>query len=276
MDLHIHSNLSLENTLSVEETLSKAQSEGLGTISIADHNTALAHVVLEHIDREKYFKGKIIPGAEVDTVADGVTFEILAYNFDIHPMQDWLYRKFATVEVRQAKIRTKLLELAKAKGFKFDKSFAWNPRKEFAHINVYNNLKQYKQNDKLFGVELADGSDFYRRSTTDKDFPLYLDMSFIWADIKEVIKVIHGFGGVAVLAHPFGYSKDTDVNQLLEICRRHGIDGVEVYHPKHTDENIKFLLEYAKKSKLLVTGGSDWHAKEGEEMRPFTKLKNLL
>jgi len=276
MDLHIHSNLSLENDLSIEEVLRKAQREMLGVISIADHNTALAHVVLEHIDREKYFKGKVIPGAEIDTIADGITFEILAYNFDVHPMQDWLYNKFATVEIRQGLIRTRLLDLAKAKGFKFDKNFAWERRKEFAHINVYRNLKQYKQNDKLFGVELSTGSDFYRYSTTDKNFPLYLDMSFIWAGLKEVIKTIHNFGGVAVLAHPFNYTKDTDVDNLLEICKKHGIDGIEAYHPKHTDADIKFLLEYAKKNKLLVTGGSDLHAKDGDEAKPFTKLKNLL
>jgi predicted metal-dependent phosphoesterase TrpH len=53
MDLHIHSNLTLDGALSVEEILMKAQAEGVDVISIADHNTALAHVVIEHIDREE-------------------------------------------------------------------------------------------------------------------------------------------------------------------------------------------------------------------------------
>ena len=275
MDLHIHSNLSLDGNFSVEEILTKAQNEQADVISITDHNTALAHVVLEHINKDKYFSGRVISGAEIDTIADGVTFEVLAYYFDIHPLQDWLYNKFATVEIRQTKIREKLLKLAEDKGFKFDKNFAWDGKKEYAHHNVYNNLMQYKQNNSLFGIEIADGSEFYRNSTTNKKFPLYLDMSFVWADIKEVIGVIHKNGGAAVLAHPFGYRKDIDVNKLLDICKQNGIDGIEVYHSKHTGEQQKFLLEFTKKNKLLISGGSDWHGKEGEEEAPFAKLKGL-
>jgi len=273
MDLHIHSNISVDGTFSVEDILVKAQKEGVDVLSVTDHNSALAHVLLKHIDKQRYFKGKVIAGAEIDVVEDGVTFELLAYNFDVDPVQNWLYKKFATIDVRQTKIRDRLMNLAGQKGFKLSKNFAWDSKAEYAHHNVYRNLMQYKQNIKLFGMDIADGSEFYRNSTINKNFPLYMDMNFLWASVKEVVKIIHGSGGLVFLAHPYGYKKSMDVNKLLGICKKQGIDGIEVYHPANNNEQQAFLLDFSKKNKLQVSGGSDFHAREGEEILPFAKLK---
>lgn len=278
MDLHIHSNISLGGTLGVEEILAKAQKEKVDVIAITDNNSALANVVLQHIDISKYYKGTVIAGAEIDAVSEGLTFEVLAYNFNIHPVQNWLYYKYATVEIRQARIRDKLIALAEKKGFKLDKDFPWNYKKEFGHVNVWNNIKRFPQNLKLLGnAKIVEERDFYRYATTDKKFPLYVNLSNLWTDIKEVVNVIHNNGGIVILSHPYGYRKEMDVDKLLSIAKKNNVDGIEVYNPKHSKEQQQYLLDFAKKHNMLIGGGSDFKSpKEGQTSLPFAKIKNLL
>ena len=47
--------------------------------------------------------------------------------------------------------------------------------------------------------------------------------------------------------------------ELLEELVKEGLDGVEVWHPENTQEQQDFLKTFAKKHKLLMTGGSDFH-----------------
>ncbi len=273
MDLHIHSNLSTDGVYSVEEILQIAQKSGVDGIAITDHNTALAHLVIEQINKDKYFNGKIISGIEIDVVEDGIAFEILGYDFDVFPVAQWVYEKFGTTTKLQTIIRNKLFELCDKNGIKYDKNFEWNSKQEFAHINVFRNLEQYPEN-KLKLKNIQDGSDFYRNSTTNKDFVLYLDMSFLWASVDEVKNIIGKNGGKTILAHPYGYKANLDVEKLLQIVLKYNLDGVEVYHPKHTEEQIKYLENFCNTHNLLISGGSDFHGKENEEMA--THLCNKL
>ena len=266
MDLHIHSNLSADGIYSVEEILTFAEKAGVDGISITDHNSALSHQIIANINKEKYYNGTVISGMEIDTVHNGVTFEILGYNFNVDKVQNWAKEKFGTVTDRQTKIRKKLFELCDKNGIKYDANFPWNSKQEFAHINVFNNISQYPENKAKLNVELIDGSDFYRNSTTNKDFNLYMDMSFLWASIEEVQDVIKSNGGTTILAHPFGYKANVDVEQLLNWAVEFKLDGIEVYHPKHTPEQIEFLLDFCNKHNLLVSGGSDFHGKPNEHL----------
>ncbi len=52
-----------------------------------------------------------------------------------------------------------------------------------------------------------------------------------------------------------------------------GLQGIEVYYPSHTPEQINTLEKLAKKYNLVITGGSDWH---GATYTPNTKLGSLL
>lgn len=44
------------------------------------------------------------------------------------------------------------------------------------------------------------------------------------------------------------------------------IDGLEVYYPTHTPEQIGMYREYAKAHRLLISSGSDSH---GPEKKPL-------
>jgi len=271
-DLHIHSNLSCDGNLSIEEILCLCEKEKLTTISITDHNTALAHFVIKHINLKKYFSGNVISGIEIDVCDNGITFELLAYDFEVEPVLKWAYNKFGTVETRQKKIYDALMQKCEILGFKMNKTFPWNPKAEFAHINIYNNIMQNSNNIKLFNREILDGSSFYRYSTTDKEFILYLDMTFLWASIQDVVQLIKKSGGIVVFAHPYGYKTNLDVDKILSVCLENKVDGIEVYHTKHSKEQIKYLEKFCEKHNLHRTGGSDFHGSKDDKL---ASLENL-
>ena len=76
--------------------------------------------------------------------------------------------------------------------------------------------------------------------------------------VVDAIDLIHGAGGLAILAHP-GVSGTKD---RIAAFVAQGIDGVEVRHPSHSSEDIARLLALVEHYSLVPSGGSDWHGAE--------------
>jgi len=93
----------------------------------------------------------------------------------------------------------------------------------------------------------------------------------------EVISWIHDAGGVAVLAHP-GLARNLEpVNGYAEA----GLDGIEVWHPKHGPGIQNTCLDLAGRLGLVPSGGSDYHgphvgdSQVGQEPVPLEVLEQL-
>ena len=76
---------------------------------------------------------------------------------------------------------------------------------------------------------------------------------------KDVIDVIHKAGGLAFLAHPFEYRFDDTIDFIDELRKEKELDGIECFHPSADEGKMMFLVEYAKKNNLYISGGSDYH-----------------
>jgi len=77
---------------------------------------------------------------------------------------------------------------------------------------------------------------------------------------NEVIEVIHGAGGAAILAHPASSRvADRTILDLADI----GLDGFEVVHPKHKKAQQARLRRLIDSSGLLPSAGSDFHGPGG-------------
>ncbi len=283
-DLHLHTNFSncAEKSNSFESLLKLAELSRLDRISITDHNTCVAHVLAALRDISGYYRGELVPGMECDVAEDGVTFELLAYDFNVMPIFGWANAVYSTPEVRQTKIKNKLLEIAHEKGFALDETMSFDGTTTYAHKYVYDNLQKFKENNHLFEkYKINSLHDFYRLSTTAKDFPLYIDMGQFFPNVREVADAIHSAGGVVVLAHPYNYPQSVDVENLLSIVLRKDergkniVDGIEVYHPSASEEQIEFLINFAKQHNLMITGGSDYHGKGGKEFLAGVESQEL-
>jgi hypothetical protein len=77
---------------------------------------------------------------------------------------------------------------------------------------------------------------------------------------QDCIEAIHKAGGLAVLAHPSIEVVDRWVAPLAQM----GMDGVESYRPALSGNEELYVEKAAEHFGLFVTGGSDWHGREGE------------
>ena len=89
--------------------------------------------------------------------------------------------------------------------------------------------------------------------------PAYVERSRL-GDYRA-IEMIRQAGGLPVIAHPVyipaeGYrGLDAVIGSLADS----GLSGIEVYYPEHNGKMIAFLEEIAKRRRLFLTGGSDFH-----------------
>lgn len=83
---------------------------------------------------------------------------------------------------------------------------------------------------------------------------------------EEGIETLLSAGATTIWAHPLGgegevhLQKDEFLNRL-KIMKSLGIQGMECYYSRYSQEEINFLLEQAKENNLLISGGSDYHGK---------------
>jgi 3',5'-nucleoside bisphosphate phosphatase len=88
-----------------------------------------------------------------------------------------------------------------------------------------------------------------------------------WPDATEAIQIIHGAGGVAVLAHPF-WDLD-DPNQVAGLADELDLDGIECFYPAHDRAQTKFLLDLCRDRGLAATASSDFHGPNHKMFNSF-------
>ena len=66
-------------------------------------------------------------------------------------------------------------------------------------------------------------------------------------------------GGVAVLAHPQLYfDNGLDVQRLDQLIEK-GVEGIECFSSYHDRVTTQELLDFCRRRRMLITGGSDCH-----------------
>jgi predicted metal-dependent phosphoesterase TrpH len=73
--------------------------------------------------------------------------------------------------------------------------------------------------------------------------------------ISSIIKS----GGIPILAHPGATVYSDDYKTIVEIMFKKGIKGIECFHPENNVEITDYCVDFSKKNKLYITGGSDCH-----------------
>lgn len=117
-----------------------------------------------------------------------------------------------------------------------------------------------------------------------KDKPAFIDGGQR-TSLQDAIAIIHQAGGIAVLAHP-GYYQERLLS-ILDFFLTVGGDGIEGYYVYSSSfaligatETNTYIQKLAKKKKLLLTGGSDYHGhfktvKLGEAQLPLPEFQKV-
>ncbi len=263
IDLHMHTIFS-DGTDSVEEILKKAKKANLEIISITDHNTCKAYEEMKSFNVSDFYNGNIIVGCEFTTSYDNRLIEVLGYGFDYKKVNEYLdvfYDK-DLVSKRTNILYNRLIDKLDKLGLVFNLSNLREKKfnNEFFERRIYDELIKYPKNKKLLQEDVWNSfSDFFRKGLTNPKSKLFINHVEFKPSLNEIINLIHKAGGIVFLAHPYQY-KFNDTEEFLDkIYNENSFDGIECFYTTFTKEQINYLIEFAYKRDLLISGGSDYH-----------------
>ena len=247
-DLHLHSTRS-DGHWPPERVVEKAARAGVAVMALTDHDSTEG---LEEAGRAASRLGlELIPGIEI-SVDVGTSGErhLLAYGMD--PSDAELRRLLAENVVARIERLHRMIEALARDGVKIEASDVLAEahgnvgRPHVADALVRKGIVRRRQ--EAFDRWLGDGRNAHVKKIN------------VQAD--RAIRVVHGAGGVTVLAHPGRRWDPAQIEGLV----RDGLDGLEAFHPSNGATQVKALQQMAERWSLLVTGGSDCHGdEEGEQ-----------
>jgi hypothetical protein len=88
----------------------------------------------------------------------------------------------------------------------------------------------------------------------------------------EAIATIRRARGVPVVAHPGKLGQKGSRESLISALVRDGLEGIEVYHPDHTPQQVRSFRRMAAELGLLAAGGTDSH---GPKWPRFTEIGSV-
>jgi predicted metal-dependent phosphoesterase TrpH len=239
IDLHTHTNNS-DGTDTPHALINKALSSGITVLGITDHDTTSGWKDAIAARRANL---ALVLGAEISCLTeDDVAVHMLGLLFD---------GENATMQTMLEESR-RMTELLTADGIdiSLEEVFAAMPegatlgRPHLADALVAKG--HIASRDEAFATHLHNGSKYY--------------VTHIAPTPEDAIKVIREAGGVAVIAHPFATRRGQTLSAMsFPSLIAAGLNGVEVDHRDHSQEERAQLRGIARDLGLVVTGASDYH-----------------
>lgn len=190
VDLHTHTTFS-DGTWSVEKLLEVAEEEKVTTLAITDHDTALPHIKLKNMEKEKYFSGRIIVGGEFNAIFNGTKIELLGYNFDPEELQKWIDKAYDKNREEQGYEEEfeELLQLCKKNNIRTTEELKYDAKIKWPTKIIYDDIVKYPENRKFFtDAEWNERQGFFRSCTCNPNFILYRSFEKQYPDAKEVVR----------------------------------------------------------------------------------------
>ncbi|SFJ06742.1 PHP domain-containing protein [Thermoflavimicrobium dichotomicum] len=251
-DLHAHTTAS-DGLFSPRDLVKHAHAKGLQAVAITDHDTVDG--VEEARQEGEKWGIEVVPGVELSTLWHGKEIHVLGYYIETNHshLLEKLQAQRDTRKLRNQMMIEKLNELG-------------------IPIQMDDVLKKKRSHSSKLNVGRPHIAEVLVEmgvvSSINEAFDKYLGkdgLAYVTPQRIspfEAIDLIKKSGGVAVLAHPGLYKQDDLIPQLVS----HGLVGLEVNHPDHTDEDKKRYQEWVKKYHLIATAGSDFHGERQGSM----------
>jgi predicted metal-dependent phosphoesterase TrpH len=245
IDLHIHTFYS-DGLASPEEVIKSVRQKKLAAFAICDHDNLEGYLKAKELLKND--GPELISGVELSSGKDDEDIHILGY--DMVPDNDFLNDALDKFRLKRNQRGKKMLIKLKEMGIDI-------PYELVLEIAGYSAIGRPHIADALVRAKKIGDYETAFRRYIGKDGPAYVPKDNL--EPKKAIELIHKAGGLAFLAHP-GIGR---AGQYIDEFIIQGLDGIEVYHPKHGSRLKKIFLKMAEEKSLLTSGGSDFHAREG-------------
>lgn len=231
-----------DGALSPPELIAKAKDAGLQVVSITDHDSVSG--LEEAFEAARNLQLEVVPGMELSAMMNGFEIHILGYFMDFRDksLLDSL-AGFREERLRRAeRIVDKLNRMniplsmdavmANVSGDSVGRPHIANALVSEGHAQNYH---------QAFSKYIGNGRPAFEKK-----------ISF---SPEDTVKLISDAGGLSFLAHP---GKSVSEDLLIQLIKT-GLDGIEVIHPSHTPDLVRYYRGIVNEYCLLESGGSDFH-----------------
>ncbi len=245
VDLHTHSTAS-DGTYSPSELARLAKKTGLSAIALTDHDSDDG--VKEFMDECGRLGIEGVPGIEIST----------DYEKQLHIVG--LYTggaEFAeTVKLlKNARAERNVRMFEKIREYGFD--ITDNDILENGKVSIEHAGRLHMANALIRKGYAADKNEAFDRFLM-RGRPCYVEKFSL--SPEESVKLIKRCGGIAIWAHPaLAADNEPAMLEMAERLKNAGLDALECYYSTYTEEMGRMCKTAARKTGLLMSGGSDFH-----------------
>ena len=263
VEMHCHTAFSVDAHGTPEALVDVASERGISALAITEHN----HLGSLERGRARALERGIryIPGVELDASWKDRNLHLLALGFDAETpaLRARVEENFSTYslsfelyleqfEANGLDVTREELTAALAKRYASNPAPVlnqWFARDYFVEKGLFPDKDAAREflGETKKAIVAAHGPDDLRRR---------------FGTVEATCEIVHGAGGVLVLAHVANYfpgqleAQVKLIRSLLEV----GLDGFELYHPTNVAEaHFDGLVKEAERTGCVVTGGSDCH-----------------
>lgn len=228
IDLHCHTRYS-DGSTPLEELIQLAALRGVTTFALTDHDTMAGCECALELGREAGVT--VIPGVEIsaaDPKRHGKA-HILCYKPKKPEVLLPLLQK--TTDSRHAAMLRSVDKVCRLYAVPREMIL----RRAEGSTNIYKQHVLQALMDAGYANEMF--GEVFKKLYDSKTGIAYEKVDY--PDIDTVMDAVDAAEGIAVLAHPSEYHS---MDLLRELCRNHRIRGIEVYHPRNTEEDKAEML----------------------------------
>ena len=254
-DFHFHSVYS-DGAETPKELVRNYQKLGFKILALTDHNTIAGFEELKKEAEQKNIKA--ILGVELSAQYQGIHLHLMAYNFDQKKMMPLLQK------IQRRRVSETKQKIAKLQKLGFD--ISWQALIEFFPYTRYwgnkhllNFLKKDEKNRALL-QKFSPRLDLWEliEKLFGRGAPAFVEEEYL--DVFEVLEKAKKANALVSIAHPamqLRYDQDYIIKELAQ----RGLDAIEAVSLQHNWDNIVHYQMLAKKLKLKITAGTDFHEK---------------
>jgi len=244
IDLHTHTTAS-DGRCTPAELADRAAAAGVTVLGVTDHDTVAACAAVRRACGTVGVD--FVPGIEITAMRDGIDVHILGYFID--PGSTDLLAFLAEQRARRITRAREIIARLGVLGVALDADAILQRGVDDAGTSVG---RPWIARALVDGGHVASTGDAFERWLS-RGRPAFVPR--LAAAPDEVIERIHAAGGLASIAHPGLIEHD----EWLAGLAAAGLDALEAYHSDHDAAVTDRYLQTAKRLKLAVTGGSDFH-----------------
>lgn len=260
-DLHLHT-VHSDGALTPYEIVKRARDAGLGAIAITDHDNLSA--LDEAIEWGSSLGVQVVAGLELSATMGEKDLHLLAYFIDRNNERLLDYLAFFRQErLRRAERIVQKLNRINVP-LRFDSVLEQAGIGSVGRPHIANALVEHGLTDSFheaFEKYIGTGGPAF-----EKKFQL---------TPQDAIRLINSAGGLSFLAHPGRSTREEEIISLISL----GLDGIEIVHPSHQEEQRNYYRGIVDHYFLLESGGSDFHGGrkgDGHTFGVFTVPMRIL